>query len=151
MNRIRFAFMFLLMAGSVLALTPGLAAAQNEQAALQSSLERSMARQTDLTDEDIRTYLKYADPIYRLRFEPERQSEVIREINFWDENRFAYVTTKMAVGMSLLLRPDDSRNNSIPSFTRPKQEELNLIKRYQDELIRTMDSIQSKYAPNSSS
>lgn len=151
MNRIRFAFIFLLMAGSVLAPTPGPALAQSEQAAIQGSLERSMARQELLTDEDIRTYLKYADPIYRLRFEPERQDEVIREINFWDEKRFAYVTTKMAVGMSLLLRPGDARNNSIPGFARPKPEELNLIRRHQDELIRTMDSIQSKYAPNSSS
>lgn len=150
MNRIGFVI-FLLLANSVLALSPGLALAQNDQAALQGSLERSMARQAELTDEDVKTYLKYADPIYRLRFEPERQDEVIREINFWDENRFAYVTTKMAVGMSLLLRPGDARNNSIPNFARPKPEELNLIRRHQDELIRTMDSIQSKYAPNSPS
>jgi len=113
---------------------------------LQYMLERSMARQAPLASDDIRTYLKYVDPIYRLRFEPDRQTEVIREINFWDENRFAYVTTKMAVGMSLLLRPDDSRNKSIPNFARPTPAELTMIKTYQDELGKAMESMQTKYA-----
>jgi hypothetical protein len=141
--------MFLLISGPVLAAGPALA--QNDQENLQGTLARSMARQAPLSDDDIRTYLRYVEPIYRLRFEPDRQNELIRTINIWDENRFAYVTTKMAVGMSLLMRPSDARNNAIPDFARPSRTELELIKSHQDELAQHMDSLQAKYAAGSSS
>lgn len=148
MNGLRFALMFLLISGPLLA---GPALAQNDQDKIQGSLARSMLRQAPLSNDDILTYLKYVEPIYQLRFTPNRQGDVVRAINVWDENRFAYVTTKMAVGMSILMRPGDARNNAIPDFARPSQPELELIKSHQDELARQMDSLQAKYAAGSSS
>jgi hypothetical protein len=135
--------MFLLISGPLLA---GPALAQNNREQFQAPLARSMARQLPLSEDDVSTYLRYAEQIYHLRFAPNNQEALIRTINIWDENRFAYVTTKMAVGMSLLMRPSDTRNNAIPGFARPTAGELELIKRHQDELARQMDSLQAKYA-----
>lgn len=146
MKNNRFVLIFLLIAGLAMFSSAGPAAAQDDSESLQHILERGMSRQAPLTADDVRVYLKNVEQIYRLRFEPGRQADVVREINYWDENRFAYVTTKMAVGMSLLLRPDDARNKSVPNFTRPTAAEMTLIKTYQDELAKAMESMQTKYA-----
>lgn len=148
MNCFRLALMFLLISGPLLS---GPALAQpalppNDLQNLQGALARSMARQLPLSEDDVSAYLRYVEQIYLLRFQPDRQSDLIRNISIWDEDRFAYVTTKMALGMSLLLRPGDARNNAIPKFARPSEAELELIKSHQDELARHMDSLQAKYA-----
>lgn len=130
------------------ALTVGLsqASAQTELETINQQLEKAMVRETSLTDEDIKLYLLNVEPIYRLRFEPDRLPEVIKAIGGWSENRFAYVTTKISVGMSLILRPDDPRNAGIPAFTRPNQQELALLRRNQDNLTRAIEAVQTRYA-----
>ena len=121
--------------------------AQNDLSRIQGLLENSMAKQTILTEDDVKTYLTHIESIYLLRFDPARVDEVIRETG-WTEDRFAYVTTKMAVGMSVLLRPDDPRNRSIPDFAQPSGAEKSIIRRYQEDLARTMEQVQAKYAPS---
>lgn len=133
-----------LLAASLQA-SPALAQGNAELVKIQQQLLKVMARQEPLTAGDIKTYLANAEAIYRLRYEPEKLQEVSEGISAWDDDRFAYVTTKVAVGMSLLMKPDDARNRSLPAFARPTQAELDLIKRHLDELTRAMDAIRAKY------
>ena len=147
MNRFRFLLMIsLAAAGLILAVSP--ASAQSDQEKIQQQLESAMAKEGPLTDEDVRIYLANIDPIFRLRTEPARLGETVRSIGGWSESRFAYVTTKIAVGMSLLLRPGDSRNNGLPAFAKPDTQEMALLKRYQEELSREMEAAQLKYGGN---
>ncbi len=106
-------------------------------------LEKLMIRQPPLTEDDVRLYLSNAEPIYRLRDDPGRLPETVKAIGGWPEDRFAYVTTKVAVGLSLLVRPDDPRHAGLPEFVRPTADELTLIKRYQDELTRALERAQT--------
>lgn len=131
-------------------LPPQALMAQSDSARIQNMLESSMAKQTILTDDDVRTYLEHAESIYLLRFDPSKADEVIKETG-WSEGRFAYVTTKMAVGMSLLMRPDAPRNSSIPEFARPSGAELSVIRRFQEDLARTMEAVQARHAPDAAS
>lgn len=110
---------------------------------IQQQLEKIMISQPPLTEDDVRLYLANAEPIYRLRDEPGRLPETIKAIGGWLDDRFAYVTTKIAVGLSLLIRPDDPRNTGLPAFVRPTPDELTLIKRYQDELTRALERAQA--------
>ena len=121
------------------------AAAQTEQAQLYDRLAQVMAQEQPLAEADIRLYVENAEDIYRLRFEPEKLDETAAAISAWTPSRFAYVTTKIAVGMSQLLRPDDSRNLNVPEFAKPSPPELTIIRRTQDELTRTMERLQAKY------
>ena len=134
----------------LIALTLGLmsvpASAQSDLETINQQLEKAMSRETPLTEEDIRLYLANVDPIYRLRFEPERLPDTVKAINGWTENRFAYVTTKISVGMSILLRADDPRNAAVPVFARPSQQELALLRRYQEDLTRAIEGVQSRYS-----
>ena len=144
MNPFRLLFIICLTAAWLIsAALPALA--QSDQEKIQQQLESAMAKEGPLTDEDIRIYLANIDPIFRLRSEPARLSETVRNIGGWSEGRFAYVTTKVAVGMSLLLRPGDSRNNGLPAFARPSNQEMELLRRYQEELSREMEAAQLKY------
>ncbi|KXS56369.1 MAG: hypothetical protein AMR96_03040 [Candidatus Adiutrix intracellularis] len=138
-----FIFILFLTAGLSGLLVP--AAAQDEQDLVYERLAQIMVKEQPLADEDVRIYIENAESIYRLRFEPEKLNETIKSINSWTENRFAYVTTKMAVGMSQLIRPEDPRNTSIPEFAKPSPPEIAVIRRAQDELTRTMERLQAKY------
>jgi hypothetical protein len=124
---------------------PSPAEAQTEEALLQERLAQVMAKEQPLADADVRLYLENAEAIYRLRFEPEKLDETAAAISAWTPGRFAYVTTKIAVGMSQLLRPDDQRNLNVPEFAKPSPPEVTVIRRAQDELTRTMERLQVKY------
>lgn len=130
-------------------LVPG-AWAQSDLPRIQNMLETSMGRETILTENDVRTYLAHAEEIYLLRFDPSGVDEVINRTG-WSANRFSYVTTKMAVGMSLLLRPDDPRNASIPHFAKPSSAEQGVIKSYQEDLARAMETVQARHSRNGGS
>jgi hypothetical protein len=134
---------FLFMALLLGAASP--AEAQTEEALLQERLAQVMAQEQPLADADVRLYLENAEAIYRLRFEPEKLDETAAAISAWTPGRFAYVTTKIAVGMSQLLRPDDQRNLNVPEFAKPSPPEVAVIRRAQDELTRTMERLQVKY------
>lgn len=111
----------------------------------QDRLFKIMDAQEELTDDDVKMYLQNAGAIFRLRSEPNRLNETVDLIG-WTDKRFAYVTTKMAAGMSLLMTPDDARNSSIPEFARPTSGELRLIQRYQAQLEAAMAGAQRAYA-----
>jgi GH18 family chitinase len=144
MNRFRFfPIICLALAGLMAAASP--ASAQSDQEKIQQQLESLMAKESPLSEEDVRIYLANVDPIFRLRAEPGRLGETARSIGGWSESRFAYVTTKIAVGMSLLLRPTDARHSGIPAFARPDAQEMALLRRYQEELGREMEAAQLKY------
>jgi len=119
--------------------------AQTEEVQLYERLAQVMTQEQPLADADVRLYLENAEAIYRLRFEPEKLDETAAAINAWTPSRFAYVTAKIAVGMSQLLRPDDPRNLSVPEFVKPSPHEMTIIRRAQDELTRTMERLQAKY------
>jgi hypothetical protein len=121
------------------------AAAQTEETQLRERLAQVMAQEQPLADADVRLYLENAEAIYRLRFEPEKLEETAAAISAWSPGRFAYVTTKIAVGMSQFLRPDDQRNLNVPEFAKPSPPEVTVIRRVQDELVRTMERLQGKY------
>lgn len=123
------------------------AGAQDDLEKVQAQLEKVMARQEPLSEEDVRVYLENVEIIYQLRFEPDRLAEAVKTVSAWSEGRFAYVTTKMATGMSILMRPGDARNNSIPEFAKPNSQETALIRRHQDALSRAMEAMQAKYNP----
>jgi hypothetical protein len=132
----------------IMALFLGMASpaeAQTEEALLQERLAQVMAQEQPLADADVRLYLENAEAIYQLRFEPEKLDETAAAISAWTPGRFAYVTTKIAVGMSQLLRPDDQRNLNVPEFAKPSPPEVTVIRRAQDELTRTMERLQVKY------
>ncbi|UQZ89031.1 hypothetical protein C4J81_07390 [Deltaproteobacteria bacterium Smac51] len=114
-----------------------------EKARLSRELQRTMSRETPLAEEDYRTYMANLEAIFSLRQSPERASEVAAAIPGWSESRFAYVTTKMAVGMSMLLKPDDPRNAAAPDFAKPDTREMALIKRHKDELVKAVESLQA--------
>lgn len=160
MNRlVRHLFLGLLVAGLVFTSSPVLAQSTPRSPSrpsaaatkppmptddrIQQQLETLMIRQPPLTEDDVRLYLANAEPIYRLRDEPDRLPETIKAIGGWPEDRFAYVTTKIAVGLSFLIRPDDPRSAGLPDFVRPTPDELTLIKRYQDELTRALERAQA--------
>ena len=128
-----------------LLLTTALASAQSEQDQLYERLAQVMAKEQPLADADIRLYLENAEAIYRLRFEPEKLDETAAAISAWTPDRFAYVTTKIAVGMSQIVRPDDLKNLNVPEFARPSDPEVTVIRRAQEELTRTMERLQAKY------
>lgn len=119
---------------------------QNNTHTIEQELQKIMAQQAPLVEDDIRFYLTNVDPIFRLRFEPDKLADTIASIGVWPEERFVYVTTKMAVGMSLIMRFGDPRNNDIPDFVRPTDEERKLIEKYKDELTRAMTLVQARYA-----
>ena len=125
--------------------TAASAAAQTEEAQIYERLAQVMAQEQPLADADVRLYLENAEAIYRLRFEPDKMDETAAAISSWTPGRFAYVTTKIAVGMSQLLRPDDQRNMTVPEFAKPSPPEVTVIRRAQDELTRTMERLQAKY------
>ena len=135
---------FLLLALLILG-TAAPSAAQTEQDQLYERLAQVMAQEQPLAEADVKLYLENAEAIYRLRFEPEKLDETAAAISAWTPGRFAYVTTKIAVGMSQLLRPDDQRNLNLPEFTKPLPPEVAVIRRAQDELTRTMERLQAKY------
>jgi len=124
------------------------AQAQNITRESQDRLYKVMDAQEELTEEDVRLYLQHLDAIFKLRFEPDKLDETVRLIGNWPEKRFAYVITKMAAGMALLMKPDDPGNNSIPEFARPTSAELILIKRYQSQLESAMSRAQRAYSAN---
>ncbi|MDR2935141.1 MAG: hypothetical protein LBV70_04585 [Candidatus Adiutrix sp.] len=121
------------------------AAAQTEEAQLRERLAQVMAQEQPLADADVRLYMENAEAIYRLRFEPEKLDETAAAISAWTPGRFAYVTTKVAVGMSQLLRPEDQRHLNVPEFAKPSPPEVTVIRRVQDELARVMERLQVKY------
>jgi hypothetical protein len=121
------------------------AASQTNQPQINERLAQVMAQEQPLADADVRLYLENAEAIYRLRFEPEKLDETAAAISAWTPGRFAYVTTKISVGMSQLLRPDDQRNATVPDFAKPSPSEITVIRRAQDELTRTMERLQAKY------
>ena len=135
----------LLLALAFILFSDPAAQAQNPSRTSQEQLYKIMDPQDELTEDDVKIYLQHADAIFRLRFEPGKVNETARLIG-WSEKRFAYVTTKMAAGMSLLIKPDDSRNNSIPEFARPTRSETALIQRYQTQLEAAMAQAQRAYA-----
>lgn len=135
----------------ILAFAVTSAPAQDDKDRIERELEKTMSLQSPLVEDDVKLYLANVEPIFRLRFEPEKLIDTIKAIGAWPEDRFAYVTTKMAVGMSLIMRPDDARNQVVPDFARPTPVELALIKRYQDELTRAMSMIEARYATASGS
>ena len=138
-RRLLFLALFLLLG------TAAPSAAQTEQARLYERLAQVMAQEQPLAEADVRLYLENAEAIYRLRFEPEKLDETAAAISSWTPGRFAYVTTKVAVGMSQLLLPDDQRNLNLPEFTKPSPPEITVIRRAQDELTRTMERLKAKY------
>ncbi len=138
-----------LLALALLMAAPALAQTTEELVKMQQQLMTTMAREAPLTNEDLRTYLTHAEAIYRLRYEPDKLGDVVRAIDPWTEARFAYVTTKLSVGMFMLMRSDDPRSRSLPEFAKPTEREMELIRRYEDDLTRTMRSLQAKYAPGS--
>ncbi|MDR1044827.1 MAG: hypothetical protein LBP33_06885 [Candidatus Adiutrix sp.] len=144
MNRFNFFPIICLAVAGLMAAVPP-ASAQSDQEKIQQQLESAMAKESPLGEEDVRIYLANVDSIFRLQVEPGRLGETARNIGGWSESRFAYVTTKIAVGMSLLLRPTDSRNSGIPAFARPDTQETALLRRYQEELSREMEAAQLKY------
>ncbi len=121
-------------------------AAQSSEERIQMQLNKLMSQELTLTDDDIRIYLANADAIYRLRHDYELLPSVLNGIGAWSPARFAYVTTKMAVGMSLLMTPSDPRNRNLADFMRPTASELDLMRRYQNELTRVMERVQARYS-----
>ena len=138
-RRLPFLFLVLLLG------TTASSAAQTEQNQLYERLAQVMAQEQPLAEADVRLYLENAEAIYRLRFEPEKLDETATAISAWTPSRFAYVTTKIAVGLSQILRPDDQRNLNVPEFAKPSPPEVTVIRRAQDELTRTMERLQAKY------
>lgn len=137
----------LLLAVLIVFFSVSAAQAQNLSKESQDRLYKVMDAQEELTEDDVKMYIQNAEAIFKLRFEPDKLNETVDAIG-WPDKRFAYVTTKMAAGMSLLLKPDDSRNNSIPEFARPTSGELRLIQRYQSQLDAAMTHAQRTYAAN---
>jgi hypothetical protein len=135
---------YLLM--GILLLSATAAFAQNPSRESQDRLYKVMESQEELSEDDVKLYLQHAEAIYKLRFEPGALDDTVRLIGSWSDKRFAYVTTKMAAGMSLLITPDDSRNNSIPEFARPTSGELRLIQRYQLQLETAMAQARRAYS-----
>ena len=125
--------------------------AQDDQEKMRRQLERLMAGESELTEDDVKIYLNNIDKIFALRFEPDKLPEVAKSVEGWSERRFAYVSTKMAVGMHMLIKPDSPINVTIPDFAKPTGQERDLIKRYQDSLNRAMERVQAKYAAGSGS
>ncbi|MDR1922290.1 MAG: hypothetical protein LBS31_11200 [Candidatus Adiutrix sp.] len=125
----------------LLAFLPVSAAAQNrDKAMIEEQLRRVMAKEAPLSEADVKIYLENIKPIFRLSRNPALQKETIAAIGRWSENRFAYVAVKMAVGMSMLIRPDDPRNAAAPDFAKPTAGEMELIRGYRDELLRAAES-----------
>ncbi len=111
---------------------------------LAKELERAMSRETPLTEDDYRIYMANLDKIFALRQAPERAGQTAAEISDWTPSRFAYVTTKMAVGMSMLLKPDDPKNQAVPAFARPTEREMNLIENHRDELVKSVEALEAR-------
>ncbi len=114
-----------------------------EKTSLSRELARSMAREAPLTEDDYRLYLANLEAIFALRQSPERAPDLAAAIPAWSESRFAYVTTKMAVGMSMILKPDDPRNLAVPDFARPTEREMALIRLHRDELVKSVEALQA--------
>ncbi len=130
------------VAASAAAQTPP-ALTEADKARLSRELSRSMAREAPLTEDDYRLYLANLEKIFALRQAPEEALAAAAGISGWSESRFAYVTTKMAVGMSMVLKPDDPRNLEIPDFARPTEREMALIRLHRDELVKSMEALQA--------
>ena len=124
---------------------PTWAVAQEDVQRATQELKKIMTQEEPLNENDVRLYLTNADPIYRLRFEPDKLEETILAIGGWSEQRFTYVTIKMAVGMSQLMNPDDFRHQDVMGFAQPSPQELAVIMAHQDELNRVMERIQARY------
>ena len=119
-----------------------------EQRRASQELRKIMINQELLNANDVRVYLANADAIYRLQFEPDKLQETILATGAWSEQRFIYVTVKMAVGMSQLMNPANFRPQDVSAnFAQPTPQEMAVIMEHQDELNRTMERIQERYRP----
>jgi hypothetical protein len=137
----------LLCAAIPLALAEPLAAQTNKDIArLSRELQRAMSIEAPLTEEDYRVFMANLDTIYALRQNPESATQVSRNISGWTPSRFAYVTTKMAVGMLSLVKPDDPRNLAVPDFARPSEQEMRIIRNHRDELVKAVEALQASEA-----
>lgn len=124
--------------GALFCLAPAAGAADKPKA---EELERAMRFEAPLAEADLRLYLANLPAIFSLRGQPDKAAETAAAIPGWTQNRFAYVTTKMAVGLSLLLRPDDARTAAVPAFAKPTAQEMALIKSHQDEVVKALEAL----------
>lgn len=124
-----------------LMLSQVLLAQDAEKSRLSRALERSMSREAPLSEDDYKIYMANLRDIFALSQAPQGAAELAKNINSWSENRFAYVSTKMAVGLSLLLKPEDPRNQQIPAFARPSEQEMRIIRNHRDELVKAMETL----------
>lgn len=131
-------FLFAAALTAALSFTVAAAAADRTPAA---ELERVMRFEPALAEADVRLYLANLPAIFALRQQPGQAQAVASSIQGWTENRFAYVTTKMAVGLNTLLKPEDPRNAAAPAFAKPTAAELALIKSHQDELVKGLEAL----------
>lgn len=136
-----FSLCLLLCAAFSLSLAVCLEAQDKPGSPLARELQRSMSRETPLTEDDYRLYQANLDKIFALRQNPEQAREVAAAIG-WSESRFAYVSTKMAVGMSMLLKPEDPRNQAVPPFAQPTDREMSIISNHRDELVKSVEALQ---------
>ncbi|MGL4207998.1 MAG: hypothetical protein ACRCTY_01285 [Candidatus Adiutrix sp.] len=114
--------------------------AQSDGSSLEQ-LRQIMAAESQLTEDDVKIYLDNIKIIFQLSQSPEEARSVLSRIPAWSENRFTYVTTKMGVGMSMLLRPDDPRNEAAPDFAKPTAREMDLIQRYKIDLTNAVENL----------
>jgi hypothetical protein len=86
-----------------------------------------------LNNNDIDRYIRELPLILALNDDPSLINELLAATG-WTENRLVYVTTKVGMGLILLLNPSEKGSQKYPSFARPSLNEEKLITEREPEI-----------------
>jgi hypothetical protein len=93
-----------------------------------------------LNNNDIDNYIRELPLIISLAENPGLSSEILSATG-WTESRLIYVTTKVGMGLILLLNPLEKGSQKYPSFARPSLNEEKLITEREPEIQAAFDKL----------
>jgi hypothetical protein len=104
-----------------------------------------MSREPLLSKNEIIIYQKHLPAIVALDADPAGLGAVL-EATGLTQTRLVYVVTKVGVGLSCLLYPDDAKFRDLPDFMKPTPPEQELLRENLDKLV---EGFRALYAPES--
>ena len=137
---LKFAVLTAILAGTSLLFGPGLSAdpppphrAKPQSAWSLAHLYNVISNEHPLNNNDIDSYIKELPLILALSGDPSLVPEVLAATG-WTENRLVYVSTKVGLGLVLLLNPEEKGSQKYPAFASPSANEERLIAEREPEI-----------------
>jgi hypothetical protein len=94
-----------------------------------------ISREPPLSKQEIQAYEEHLESIVALDADPSLMPEILERTG-WTQERFTYVVTKVSVGLSNILYPENPRLINAPDFVNPTPAERELIVDRLKELVK---------------